>query len=253
MKQLEQRVETLMGILSATGATPELISKLSSPSSRAPPLESPDEGRSTDSPPHCDTPEVSSAEAFVDPFSNGTVEGGDLGGSAFYDPVATGVLPLDQTVQCLDEFRRDHTNCFPFVLIDPSLDADSLRREKPFLFLSIMATVTYRTPSIQRKLGEAFRQQVAVRVVGRSDKGLEMLQGLLIHSAYYHYHYQPGQQQLALMIQMCVALAQELGLSNKNKARHFSDAPSMLSTEEDRALLGTYYLAAAYVYQDIML
>jgi hypothetical protein len=246
MKQLEQRVETLMGILSTTGAAPELLSKARATASADQRSNSPDTSRSDDSPPPEVTPEVSSSEVFVDPFITNGEGLGDIQETFIpYDPVDTGLLEESQAKEFLDEFRQEYTSCFPFVVIESSLDADRLRRGQPFLFLSIMAAMSYGTPSTQNALSEAFRHQIAVRIVGSSHKGLEMLQGLLVYSAYYHYYYHPGQQQLALMIQMCVALAQELGLSMKAKGRGFSDPPSVPSNSENRALLGTFYVAAA--------
>jgi hypothetical protein len=42
-------------------------------------------------------------------------------------------------------------------------------------------------------------------------------------------------------------MAQEIGLSKKCRSRDVTDTAPPLSVAENRALLGTYYLAAAYV------
>jgi hypothetical protein len=251
MKQLEQRVETLMGMLSATGTTPDL------PETDYP-ISAGAQSAGSDTP-HTDIPHLPSYAPGVSPVGAALdafipchlKEPVPLAEPTTYDPVHAGVLDETLTIQYFDEFRTEHTGCFPFVVLDPSLDSSTMRREQPFLFLSIMANMSYRTPSIQRTLGEAFKQQVAMRIVGNSHKGLEMLQGLLVHAAYYHYYYQPGHQQLALMIQMCVAMAQELGVSRRFQNRA-TEAPLKLSNAGNRALLGTYYLAAAYVVLSII-
>jgi hypothetical protein len=243
MNQLEQRVETLMGMLSASGAGPELLSQARAAAPTDPASNSPD---SDTSPQREDTPGASSSEAFVEPFNANSAGLFDEENKfTAYDPVDAGILQGSEATELLDEFRRDYTDCFPFVVVDSALDVDTLRQEQPFLFLSIMSIMAYRKPSIQRALGEAFRRQIGTRIVGSSHKGLEMLQGLLLYSAYYHYYYRPRQQQLVLMTQMCVALAQELRLSIKAKSRGFSDAPSILTRAESRAMLGTFYIAAA--------
>jgi hypothetical protein len=235
MNQLEQRVATLMGMLSASDMTSDAPaqgrSSASAAISRAKDL---DTAR-----PHASfqlymTPEDSPSQSYAGTF-------------AVYDPVEAGNLEQDEAADLLDDFRREYSQFFPFVVIDASMDIDTFRREQPFLFLSIMATMTYRDPSTQRILAETFRDQVAVRIMACTHKGLEVLQGLLVHSAYYHFFYQPGKQQLALMIQFCVATAQELGLARKCKERDISSIAPVLSAAENRALLGTYYLAAAYV------
>jgi hypothetical protein len=239
MKQLEQRVETLMGMLSASDTASDATAKGRSP---VPAIESrPSDMDATqpDASPKLDVNLRDSLHrTLVDAF-------------AVYDPVDLGLLKQDNAIVLLDEFRGDYTQYFPFVVLDASTELHALRCEQPFLFLSIMAVMTYRTPSIQHILAESFRDQIAARIVGCTLKGLEILQGLLVHSAYYHFFYKPGKQQLALMIQLCVATTQELGLGGKCKDRDMSNVAPILSAAENRAVLGTYYLAAAYVLRNI--
>jgi hypothetical protein len=234
MKQLEQRVETLMGMLSTNSTATSLLANTDSTTSAT-------TGSSITSPvqddvslPSCDTPEDLTTQDSLDAFTSCNI-------------IEMGLLEEDTATILLDKFRQEYSECFPFVIIDPMIDAGTLQRKQPFLFLSIMAAMTHEKPNTQRILADAFKDEVAKRIVGNSHKGLEMLQGLLVYSAYYHYYYEPGKQQLALMIQMCVAMAQELGLSKKCKGGDLSDSKAVLSVAEDRALLGTYYLAAAYV------
>jgi hypothetical protein len=233
MKQLEQRVETLVGMLSANGVAPNLLANTDLHASTTTKSDTTNSVELDESSLPCDTPDTPSESSSDE--------------NSAYDPVETGLLEEDLAVSLLNEFRQENSNSFPFVIVGPSMDANSLRREQPFLFLSIMAVMTYRTPNVQCILAEAFRDQVAVRIVQGSHKGLEMLQGLLVHSAYYHYYYKPLKQQLALIIQMSVAMAQELGLSKKCSNRGATETTPVLSAAENRALLGTYFLAAAYV------
>jgi hypothetical protein len=232
MKQLEQRVETLMDMLSATGAGNNLLAKTDSTTSATTGSSITSPVQDDDTASSCGTSEYDDTQDTSDTFAS-------------YDPVETGLLNEDAATILLDEFRQGYSESFPFVIVDSSIDAGTLRREKSFLFLAIMAAMTHRMPIVQRALADAFKDQVAVRIVGHAHRGLEILQGLLIHSAYSHYYYTPGRQQLALMIQMCVAMAQELGFSKKCKGVDLSDTKPVLSAAEDRALLGTYYLAAA--------
>jgi hypothetical protein len=54
----------------------------------------------------------------------------------------------------------------------------------------------------------------------------------------------PGAQHLALMMQLCVAVAQNLGQSKLARTAHDMGPKSERSAAEKRALLGTYYMAA---------
>jgi len=162
-----------------------------------------------------------------------------------YDPVNNGLVDEDTATTFLDQFSNYYTQSFPFVVLDLSDSVNTMRREQPFLFLSIMAVMAYRTPNLQRELAEEFKNQVTQRILSCSLKGLETLQGLLIHAAYYHFFYRPGCQQLSLMVQMCVATAQDLGPPTRPRDHVGQKKLRESSSAGERAVLGTYYLAAA--------
>ncbi|KAH7383846.1 hypothetical protein BKA66DRAFT_511923 [Pyrenochaeta sp. MPI-SDFR-AT-0127] len=183
----------------------------------------------------CITPEESPEQSPSDPC-------------IAYDPVDDGLIDQVQANALLDDFRTSLIEQFPFVVLDVSADADTLRQQQPFLFLSIMTATTYKTPTLQHILAEKFRDQVAVRIVGSSHKGLEILQGLLVHAAYYQFFYRPRKQQLAVMLQLCIAMVQDLGQAKNTREHHNKSPTSSTSQAEKRALLGAYYLAAGFAH-----
>lgn len=227
MKQLEQRVESLMDILVAKAQEADKASETTAPNTPTLQEHSEDARSALDQPPmnHLELPPETS-------------------NTANYDPVEAGLLTEGDASDLLSDFRQNHTGVFPFVLVDVNTDAAALRRQQPFLFLAIMGAMSHKKPSTQKLLGDAFREQIATRVVGQSTKSLEILQGLLVHTAYYHFFYRPGKQQLSLMVQLCVAMAQDYGLSKKWRSNQRCCSFEQ-SKAGQRALLGTYYLAAA--------
>lgn len=236
MKQLEQRVESLVSLLEATrGEAPSEgsartndVSAMATTVSSGGPSTIPSSVNSHDASGDIDTPPDSpeSYEANVP-----------------YDPIASGLISEFQANTWLNWYRESFVLQFPFVIVDPSLDANALRQQQPFLFLSIMAATASSNPMIQRMLGEAFKDEVAARVIVDNHKGMEILQGLLIHTAYYNHFYMPGTQQMAIMLQLCIAIIQDLGDPKSFKADHPSQKPRM-SMAEKRARLGTYFVAA---------
>lgn len=236
MKQLEQRVETLMDMLSRNGQAHDFLTTTNSINSTGFTVSGNDQ----------ELESVNSRD-FAQPYatSEDTASQSSADAYAAYDPVDVGILREDEAIVLLDEFRQEFSQCFPFVIVNTSIGADTLRQQQPFLFLSIMAAMTYRKPSTQRVLAKEFKNQIAVRIIKSSHKGLEVLQGLLVHAAYYHFVYQCGKQQLALMIQLCVALSQDLGSAVRCRDREVTDSAPASEMAESRALLGTYYLAAA--------
>jgi len=177
------------------------------------------------------TPEDSSSQLSADEF-------------AAWDPLAKGLLKESEAITMLEEFRRDFADYFPFVVVDASMTVDIFRREQPFLFLSIMTTMSYTRPRTQRMLADEFRDQIAARIVSCSLKGLEVLQGLLVHAAYYHYVYRTGKSQVSLIVQLCVATSLDMGLVQKCRGDLVVSTP-VVPVGVVRALLGTYYIAAA--------
>ncbi|KAF2652369.1 hypothetical protein K491DRAFT_577449, partial [Lophiostoma macrostomum CBS 122681] len=157
-----------------------------------------------------------------------------------YEPVAAGALDHDYAEFLFHQFRDSVMPHFPFVVIDASVSVDSLRQQQPFLFHAIMAVMTYATPSIQDVLNEELQKQIASRIFIQGHKSLEILQGLLVHVAWYHYLHDPKKQQLGTILQLCVAQVLDLGLS-RNRNSKLERSP-----EEKRAYLGTYYMNSVY-------
>ncbi|KAH7076804.1 hypothetical protein BKA63DRAFT_412401 [Paraphoma chrysanthemicola] len=168
-----------------------------------------------------------------------------------YDPVAEGVLDEEHAYRLVKEFRTSFVLSFPFIVIDGT--GPTLRRDAPFLFLAVLTVTAHKTPRIQCTLAEELRRQMA-RNIEHCQKSLEILQGLLVYGAWYHTFYRPANQQLAIIIQLCVALVQDLGLSStaKVKPNKWSIADCGIlsrpqgSLAEKRAYLGTYFLAVLF-------
>jgi hypothetical protein len=235
VKQLEQRVESLIGLIAAKNTD---VSLATSDNTAPVQVVTPDSTTPTDTVPHASPREyVTRYWTEAEPFQA-------------YDPVDAGVIDEQHAHRLVQEFQSSFVWAFPFVVVD--VDAHTLRQREPFLFHAILTVTAYDTPPIQHKLSEQLRHEIG-RVVEQSRKSLGLLQGLLVYGGWYHGFYHPANQQLTTIVQLCVALVQDLGLSNSTKAKRgrFSIAEcSMLnrpqgSLAEKRAFLGTCFLTAA--------
>jgi hypothetical protein len=176
VRQLEQRVESLIGLISSQNAgasggptatdqfietteqtTQQYHTQVVTPESTAP----------------ADTPQ-DTGRYWVEspPFQA-------------YDPVKAGVVDEQYAYRVVEEFKTSFTTSFPFVLVET--DAPTLRQEQPFLFHAILTVAVYDTPQIQCFLAAELRRQVA-HVIEYSRKSLEVLQGLLVYGAWYASH-----------------------------------------------------------------
>jgi hypothetical protein len=241
VKQLEQRVESLIDLITANNAgnTATTTDKAVQPRASEPAQVTP--------------PQTETSPDTVDGTVPTLYPIGPSEAPTFqpYDPVAAGVIGEHHANDLLEEFRTHFVLNFPFVIIDDAA-ASTLRHKQPFLFHAIMAVTAYETPEIQCVLGDEFRRQIA-RTIEYSCKSLDILQGLLIYAAWYHTFYHPKTQQMAIIVQLCVALVQDFGFTSNRKEKaplssrlQFQGANS--TRPEDviagkRAFLGTYFLA----------
>ncbi|KAJ4372061.1 hypothetical protein N0V83_003834 [Neocucurbitaria cava] len=240
VKQLEQRVESLIDLISAKNTPNDMATN----GTDVPPVEGDPAPPAT--PPPSEPPITRDSSTIID-FPPRTAP------STYqaFDPIAAGIIEAEHADRLLHIFKTSFTSSFPFVLVEA--DALTLRQQLPFLFHAILAVASYETPCIQFSLADEFRRQIA-RTIEHSCKSLEILQGLLVYAAWYHSFYYPKDQQLSIVIQLCVAFVQDLGFSRSAKKKaglasifHCGTPTSGVDPPaEKRAFLGTYFLTVTY-------
>jgi hypothetical protein len=232
VRQLEQRVESLIGLIAA---------KDIDASTRAHDIPAPRQTITPDPSLSIDTtPHVSPKELPV-PASIKSIT------FEAYDPIDAGLVSEQHAYKLVQEFQKSFVWTFPFVVVD--MDGPTLRRQEPFLFHAILTVTANDTPQIQYMLSEELRHQIG-RIVEHSRKSLGILQGLLVYGGWYHGFYHPANQQLTVVVQLCMALVQDLGLSKPTKTKpgkwSISDCGLINrprgSLAEKRASLGTCFL-----------
>ncbi|EAT77398.2 hypothetical protein SNOG_15173 [Parastagonospora nodorum SN15] len=171
----------------------------------------------------------------------------------FYDPVDAGAISEERAYRLLDEFKQHFVWAFPFIVVD--VDGPTLRRQEPFLFHAILTVTAYDTPGLQYVLSDKLRHEIG-RVVEHSKKSLGILQGLLVYGGWYHGFYHPASQQLTMIVHLCMAMVQDLGLSKNRKPKPVRRGAPVCggggtnqvkgTMHEKRALLGTYFLTVTF-------
>ena len=73
---------------------------------------------------------------------------------------------------------------FPFVVIPPGTTAGQLHQQKPFLYSAIMMSVAFRSVSKQMAMAKDIMTDLSVRLLQRGEKSMDLLQGLLVYSAW---------------------------------------------------------------------
>jgi hypothetical protein len=148
--------------------------------------------------------------------------------------VDQGLLSEAEAELLVKTFLLDFVPKFPFVLLAHGETAARLRNREPFLFLCIVAATMGSAHPLRKVVAEEIMNHVTRRIVARSERNLELLRGLLVHSAWYSYPGERNHPRLLLLIQFCGSLLYDLSLHKKTR----------LNSDEQRALLGTYWLSA---------
>lgn len=147
--------------------------------------------------------------------------------------VDRGLLNQAEAERLVSKFRLEFGKTFPFVVIGAGETAASLVEKQPFLFMCIAAATLSSAHPARRVVCGDIVKQVSLRVVEHSERNLELLRGIMISCAWYSYPSLKGHPQLLLYVQLCVTIVHDLGLHVKQG----------LTTDEQRALLGTYWLS----------
>jgi hypothetical protein len=86
--------------------------------------------------------------------------------------------------QLLHRFRVIQ-HFFPFVVVPDGWTASWMLAERPFLLLTVVTAVSKSNSSLHKALGEEIKMTLASRIMIADENNLDLLQGLLVHLAWY--------------------------------------------------------------------
>lgn len=92
--------------------------------------------------------------------------------------------PERRAPEMLNLYRSDMMPLFPFVIIPPHMAPAELFREKPVLFMIIIAVTCQHDVELQSRLCSLCRTEFAHRIWDQSEVSLDLLQGILVFIAW---------------------------------------------------------------------
>ncbi|CAK7204826.1 hypothetical protein SEUCBS139899_007588 [Sporothrix eucalyptigena] len=143
---------------------------------------------------------------------------------------------------------------FPFVHLPAGLSPEMLREQKPFLYLAVLAAASYEDVALQRRLGQQFNAAVADRLTHGNMASLDLLQGLLVHTAWAHY--QPRPRRYSQHLHLAASIVSDMRLDrprntavwNIEKVQSSDGEPTLeWGVDEVRALPSTDRAATLYL------
>lgn len=139
----------------------------------------------------------------------------------------------------LAEYRSSLEGLFPFVVIPPDMTSEEMREQRPFLWKGIMMETCHLDGMRQIVLGEQLLKDITEAAYIKGKKSLDLLQGLQILVAWFHYNLHSFQMTnlLFLMRSVCIGLG---FIESRNMPQREAQGSHCL--EQMRAYAGTYYL-----------
>lgn len=168
---------------------------------------------------------------------------------ASHNPFSRGLLPFEKGQEFLDTFRMRMSPHFPFVIVAESVTIQGLVQERPTLCVAILAAASHEDLKLQQNLGKLFNEIVLVRMIKGPFATLDMLQGLLVHLAWAHFH--QGTMRYTQHLSLAASIISDMRLDRPRVAslwalsRESKHGFGEMTHDEMRALAGTYYLSSS--------
>lgn len=272
--QLEQKIESLVTLLSNTRGIPAVLEQTTPPESQCNSEPSPVPGLetiatlTTEQPcaqvlpvrnhwHSCNPSDFSYAPA--NPFSIYSVPST---APAPIPPSMPDGLDLDDL---LDFYREKFQPNFPFIVIPPRITATELRIQKPWLLKAVIIVACQRNRSLQLEMSRQILVEIPAAMLLRAEKSLDMLQCLVIYNAWYQ-NYTPVTPATSSsgMLQLALAMVYDLGLTKQyremdspteilleaiaNSSPETTRKETKRSLDEIRALLACHLLTSMTTY-----
>ncbi|KAG0648446.1 Transcription factor himD [Hyphodiscus hymeniophilus] len=128
------------------------------------------------------------------------------------DVISKGLVGFQEAEESLCVFRTKALD-FPFVVLSPHTSLDTMRREKPFLLLTILAWDSQESFRLQKTLELEIREQLSRKAVFNGERSLDLLQGIMIYLCWYQLYFNAERQQIYQLSQMVASMAVDLGIN----------------------------------------
>ncbi|KAG9229196.1 hypothetical protein BJ875DRAFT_475560 [Amylocarpus encephaloides] len=164
------------------------------------------------------------------------------------------ILSMLEAEEYLNIFRTQKLQFLPFLHLCPSISAAQLQRERPFLWICIMA-ISVRSTTQQIEISRTVRLNLSRLMLLELEIDVDLLLGLLVFLAWTNCQIQ-GKQALSIFTQMAVSLVHDLGL-NKSVENGYAEVFNLYSfgyqepskytartMEERRAVLGCFLVSS---------
>ncbi|KAL2071925.1 hypothetical protein VTL71DRAFT_13160 [Oculimacula yallundae] len=159
--------------------------------------------------------------------------------------------PVETDESLLRIYSNQLSASFPFVIIPAGTTPRHLQATRPFLMKVIRMVASVRHLRLVRGQGRAVMEHVSNAMLMRSERSLDLLQGIIVFLGSYHYHCM-AHAQLNNLIRLAVSLVEDMDLNTCPKSQQRRRQLPLVraeelvprTNEEKRALLGVWYMSS---------
>lgn len=199
-----------------------------------------------------------SASKWRGPYAGETAPPKVDAGNQAPDAIDRDLVDLESANAAFDRYVNKMAHEMPMVVFPPGTTMSDVRRQKPALFLAIIAVaIGPFKEEVQLQLLSEVYQMIADRVVVKSEKALELVQALLVLVIWYLPPDNLEELKFYQLIHMAVILAMDIGLNRRAQGdlkpfqrirevllkKPLGSAADLNSPEARRTWVGCYFLA----------
>ncbi|KAL9115830.1 MAG: hypothetical protein Q9227_000198 [Pyrenula ochraceoflavens] len=160
----------------------------------------------------------------------------EVSDSSYVDVIDRQLIDLDSARRMFDKFVTKMAPQLPAVVFPLGTNADEIRKNKPVLFLSIMAAAAgFVAPQRQLDFTLEVVRIIADRVLCRGQKTLELVQALLVTSTWYQPPDRYEELNFNQLIHMSAVMGIDLGMGKRSRP---GPSPGMWKEYNDKRKAG---------------
>ncbi|KAF3925328.1 hypothetical protein ABW20_dc0108847 [Dactylellina cionopaga] len=139
-------------------------------------------------------------------------------GPADLDVIDRKLLTMELAARMFSHYNDNLAPHFPAVTFPPGTTAQDIRKQKPFLFLSILAAASaIFDPDLNRLLNKEVIRGIADRVIVNGEKSIEIIQVLSIATLWYYPPDQFEELKFYQLTHIAAVMAIDCGLNKPNR------------------------------------
>lgn len=158
--------------------------------------------------------------------------------------------PPDPDETLLSIYMDRLSTNFPFVIIPPGTTSEQLTASRPFLMQVIRMVASFRNWSSVHAQSYAVLRHICDVVLMRSERSLELLQGMLVFLGYFHFDCLMHSQ-FNNLTQLAISMVADMGLHRSPAVMERTrllvnnmEEPRPRTNEERRVIAGVWYASS---------